>query len=307
MMIPVISLAGETAKPGTSSWVAACEKVKAAMEEYGCFVAIHDLFTSEDSASVFKALKDVFGLPVEAKKKNVFDNPMYGYRTGPLTEMLGVFDAAPHDVEEIQSFTNLMWPSGNPSFCEIMYYFAKKFAELDRIVTRMIYESYGVEKCFDRDCGIASFTHLLRMINYRVPQSSDQSNVGITPHTDKSLLTILHQNQVNGLEVKTKDGKWINLDLPPSSLLVMAGDSLSGWSNGRIHAPVHQVKMRGEEERFTLSTFSFHKGLIQVPEELVDDEHPLLYKPFSPIKLLEFFGTKEGRQAEDLLNAYCGV
>ncbi|CAI9089983.1 OLC1v1024643C1 [Oldenlandia corymbosa var. corymbosa] len=139
MMIPVITLAAETTKPGT-----------------------------KDSASVFKALKDAFDLPEEAKKKNVYDSPFYGYRAGPLIEMLGVFDAT-HDVEPIQSFTNLMWPSRNQSFCEIMYHFAKKFSELDRIVTRMIHESYGLDKYFDRDCGIESFAHLLRMINYRVP------------------------------------------------------------------------------------------------------------------------------------------
>lgn len=89
------------------------------MEEYGCFVAIHDHFPSEDSVAVTKALKDVFDLPLGVKKRNVSDNPFYGYRgqkpSMPLYESLGVFDALP-DVAPIRSFTNLMWPSGNQSF-----------------------------------------------------------------------------------------------------------------------------------------------------------------------------------------------
>lgn len=80
-----------------------------------------------------------------------------------------------------------------------------------------------------------------------------------------------------------------------------------GWSNGRIHSPVHQVIMREKEARYTLGLFSFYRGITKVPEELVDDEHPLLYKPFSTEKLHEFYATKEGQQADDLLKAYCGV
>ncbi|CAI9089985.1 OLC1v1024645C1 [Oldenlandia corymbosa var. corymbosa] len=313
-MIPVINLTGENAKPGTSSWVSAREKVKAAMEEHGYFLAIHDQFSSEASAAVTEALKEVFDLPLEVKKRNVSDNPFYGYRgqkpSMPLYESLGVFDASlARDIEPIRSFTNLMWPSGNQSFCEIMNYFVKKLSDVDRMVSRMIYESYGLEKYYDRDWNVESVAYLFRMMIYRVPGSGDDqySNVGCLPHSDKTLLTVIHQNEVNGYQVKTKAGEWITVDFPPSSLLITAGDSLSGWSNGRIYAPVHQVIMREKEARYTLGTFSFHKGTIQIPKELVDDEHPLLYKPFNVEGLLEYYGTEEGQQAPDLLKAYCGV
>jgi hypothetical protein len=46
-------------------------------------------------------------------------------------------------------------------------------------------------------------------------------------HTDKTFISILHQNEVNVLEVKTKDGDWIALELSPSSFVVMVGDKLS--------------------------------------------------------------------------------
>lgn len=79
------------------------------------------------------------------------------------------------------------------------------------------------------------------------------------------------------------------------------------WSNGRIHSSVHQVVMSGTEERYSVGVFSFNRGMIQTPEELVDEKHPLKFKPFDHNGLLQFFGTEEGRRAKCCVTAYCGV
>ena len=84
---------------------------------------------------------------------------------------------------------------------------------------RMVLESYGIENDFH----IRSATFLIRFLKYRVPKMNETS-ISFPPHTDKSFISILHQNQVNGLEIETKDGKWIRYE-PPSLLvfLVMVG------------------------------------------------------------------------------------
>lgn len=45
----------------------------------------------------------------------------------------------------------------------------------------------------------------------------DEVNIGVKIHTDKTSISILHQNEVNGLEVQTKNGDWIGLELSNSS------------------------------------------------------------------------------------------
>lgn len=45
----------------------------------------------------------------------------------------------------------------------------------------------------------------------------DEVNVGVKIHMDKTSISILHQNEVNGLEVQTKNGDWIGLELSNSS------------------------------------------------------------------------------------------
>jgi isopenicillin N synthase-like dioxygenase len=104
-----------------------------------------------------------------------------------------------------------------------LHSYAKLAAELDDMVSRMIHESYGVEKYYDSHIG--STTYLLRVLKNRVPQGNEP-NIAFVTHTDKSFTTILHQNQVNGLEVETKDGNWINVEFSPSSFVVIAGDAL---------------------------------------------------------------------------------
>ncbi len=104
-----------------------------------------------------------------------------------------------------------------------MHWYAKLAAELDQMVTRMIYESYGVEKYYDSY--IESTPYLLRVLKNRA-HHGNEPNLGFVTHTDKSFTTILHQNQIDGLEVELKDGEWITVEYSPSSFVVMAGDAL---------------------------------------------------------------------------------
>lgn len=60
-------------------------------------------------------------------------------------------------------------------------------------------------------------------MKYRAPQKNE-TNMGFVPHTDKDFITVLHQNGVNGLEVKARDGQWFTVELQPSSYIVMSGD-----------------------------------------------------------------------------------
>lgn len=43
------------------------------------------------------------------------------------------------------------------------------------------------------------------------------------PHTDSDFLTILHQDQVGGLQL-VKDGKWISVKPNPEALIINIGD-----------------------------------------------------------------------------------
>nr|GEW68879.1 probable 2-oxoglutarate-dependent dioxygenase AOP1 [Tanacetum cinerariifolium]GEZ98294.1 probable 2-oxoglutarate-dependent dioxygenase AOP1 [Tanacetum cinerariifolium] len=67
-------------------------------------------------------------------------------------------------------------------------------------------------------------TYLLRVMKYR-PPSANKTKLGSISHTDKSCISMLTQNQVKGLEVKTKDNKWIPMEYPLCSFLLMEGNA----------------------------------------------------------------------------------
>lgn len=105
-----------------------------------------------------------------------------------------------------------------------MLAYSKAAAELEEMVVKMVFESYGVEKYYESH--IKSVNYLARVMKYREAQV-EEAKLGFVAHTDKSFMSTIHQtNQVNGLEIKGKDGQWFKVELSPSSIVVMAGDAI---------------------------------------------------------------------------------
>lgn len=100
--------------------------------------------------------------------------------------------------------------------------YSDKLTELDEIVRTMVLESLNLEKYMDEHMELTSY--LTRVMKYRVPEK-DEPNAGLLSHADKNIVTILHENGVEGLEVQTKDGEWFKVKLSANSFVVMVGEA----------------------------------------------------------------------------------
>ena len=118
--LPTINLSTENLKSGTSSYLASCNEVRGALEDYGCFVVHYEEVSPQLHESLFTEAKELFDLPTDVKMKNISDKPYFGYVGNhplipPIHESLGISNST--TLEGVQSFTNLMWPStGNDQF-----------------------------------------------------------------------------------------------------------------------------------------------------------------------------------------------
>lgn len=62
--------------------------------------------------------------------------------------------------------------------------------------------------------------------NYYPPCHLPKQVIGLTPHSDASIITILLQlNEVEGLQIR-KDGKWVTVKPLPNAFIVNVGDLL---------------------------------------------------------------------------------
>ncbi|KAE9609216.1 hypothetical protein Lal_00020554 [Lupinus albus] len=288
IMIPCIDF-GRGIEEGGEAWKEMSHKVREACENHGCFFII----MSDDVASglrdqMFMLMKTLFNLPEEIKQKHSSSKPYRSYNgKSPITpffESFGIDDAPFSDIA--QAFTNLMWPQGNLVYCETLKSMSSKMLELSFLIMKMIVVGYDLPSHYSSDAENMKSTSLLRLIKYHGPEErNDESETSLLAHTDKSALTILCENEVQALQVQTKTGKWINIKIPQQGFLVIVGDVLKAWSNGRLHAATHRVAMISEEkERYSLGLFASPKDemKVKVPNELIDGKtHPLRYKPFN--------------------------
>ncbi|MBA0807880.1 hypothetical protein Gohar_023657 [Gossypium harknessii] len=96
------------------------------------------------------------------------------------------------------------------------------------------------------------------------------------PHTDSDFLTILHQDQVGGLQL-VKDGQWIAVKPNPEALVINIGDLFQAWSNDCYKSVKHCAVTHPTKERFSAAYF-----LCPSYETVIEScSRPSVYRKFS--------------------------
>ena len=65
--------------------------------------------------------------------------------------------------------------------------------------------------------------------------------------------------------------------------------------------------MKQNKVRYSVGLFTLIKEIVHVPEELVDDDHPLRYKPFDHFEFLRFYVSEEAKNFENRIRAFSGI
>ncbi|KAM7506214.1 hypothetical protein LguiB_005118 [Lonicera macranthoides] len=125
---------------------------------------------------------------------------------------------------------------------------AQKFAEIlaEKMNGGNNSSNFFKENCLPSTC-------YLRMNRYPPCPLSPPLH-GLMPHTDTSFLTVLHQDQIGGLQL-VKDGKWIAVKPNQEVLIINIGDLFQAWSNGVYKSVEHRVVSNRNEERFSTACF----------------------------------------------------
>nr|GEZ09249.1 probable 2-oxoglutarate-dependent dioxygenase AOP1 [Tanacetum cinerariifolium] len=193
---------------------------------------------------------------------------------------------------------------------EVDRHFIKEKLEAGIIELPFVKFSDQLADILTKAVGTNMFHKCLSKLNFDNPTIQLEGE-WVASHRDKSFMTVIHQEEEGkSLQIQAKDGEWIEVDLSPSTFIVMAGDVCMAWSNGRIQAPYHKVMMQGNKDRYSLVLSSFIRGhKIEVPQELIDEDHPLQFKAFDHYEYIQYVdsNTIQGIRVQDAIKSYCGI
>ena len=91
---------------------------------------------------------------------------------------------------------------------------------------------------------------VLRIIHYPpLPDRIPTGAVRAAQHEDINLITILPASTEPGLQLMTRDGRWLEVTPPPGAMVCDTGDMMQLLTSGRLPATTHRVVNPPEDTR----------------------------------------------------------
>lgn len=269
--VPVIDLA---AMHGGS----AAEKARLAAEmaevsrDIGFFYVVNHGLTPADMEAPFSAARDFFALDEERKQaiamaksrhyrgylpmKTLGDDPSL---KGNIHEAFHFYLERSPDHPSLTGDKPLrgpnQWPDGLPGFRETLL---RYYSQVDALAYRMLdlFEmGLGLPEGRLRQYFNDPMT-MMRLLHYPPQQPTESGeHIGVRPHTDNGVFTILSQDTVGGLEILGRNGDWIAVPPIPGSFVINLGEMMKLWSDGVFLATPHRVVNRSGVERYSVPYF----------------------------------------------------
>jgi len=243
------------------------EKLGRSFEDYGfAIIADHGIpeeliHRAEDKAKTF------FALPDEVKRKYLLEGTggARGYTPFGIETAKG---ARAHDLKEFwhvgrdlppgHAFRNHMpdnvWPSEVPSFKDTFQELYASFDKAGLQILKAIARFLEIDEDYFIDT-VRDGNSVMRLLHYPPIEGEPGSHVRAGAHEDINTITLLLGAEEAGLELQTKDGRWIPVSPKPGELVVNIGDMLQRLTNGQLRSTSHRV-VNPPRERWGHSRFS---------------------------------------------------
>ncbi|EPG67139.1 isopenicillin N synthase family dioxygenase [Leptospira wolffii] len=283
------------------------EDLREIAHELGFFYLIGHGIPSESIQVALNVSRKFFDLPDEEKLKiEMVHSPHFrGYNRVGAERTLGLPDfreqldigaERPSHSEKWNSevWSRLQgpnqWPESFPEFRKIISSYQKSAADLAvRLIKAFVAALGQKEEVFDSILG-ESAHQLLKVIRYPGREKTE-SHQGVGAHKDGGFVTILLQDEREGLEVE-HGGEWIRVPPIRDSFVVNIGELLELASDGYLRATVHRAIVPPEgTDRISIGYFYSARldadiPLLELPENLrkgirgltQDPDNPLFYQ-----------------------------
>jgi isopenicillin N synthase-like dioxygenase len=151
-----------------------------------------------------------------------------------------------------------IWPERPEGFRET---FEQLYAEMDR-VGAVILSRIAVWLGLDAnwfDAAIDDGNSVLRLLHYPPVPNAESGAIRAGAHEDINLITLLLGAEEAGLELLTREGKWLDVNPPEGALVVNIGDMLQRLTNHVLPSTTHRVRNpqgpRAAHSRYSMPFF----------------------------------------------------
>jgi isopenicillin N synthase-like dioxygenase len=149
-----------------------------------------------------------------------------------------------------------LFPDAVPELRQAVASFMQGAEQSAHAILEGVALSLGLDAQYFRRAYTSHPTMLFRIFHY--PASTADAGWGVGEHTDYGLLTLLAQDDIGGLQVKTPPdagGGWIDAPPIPGALVVNIGDMLDRLTGGVYRSTPHRVLNASGRSRLSFPFF----------------------------------------------------
>ncbi len=187
-----------------------------------------------------------------------------------------------------------LFPENIPHFRETVLEYMAAMTELGHALMAGIALSLGLERSYFRERYTSDPLVLFRIFHYpAVTAGGHSEGMGVGEHTDYGVLTILKQDDVGGLEVKT-GSSWRPAPPIPGSFVCNIGDMLNRMTKGLYSSTPHCVRNTGSHGRLSFPFFfdpNFNARIEPIPLAGVDTPPDDRHERWDYASVHDFEGT----------------
>jgi len=233
------------------------------LKDYGFIVLTGHPVSTDLLDKSYELSKKLFELSAEKKKS--YSMPDNGHQRGYTP--FGVEHAKDSKVADLKEFWHIgrqgldgldnFWPKEIGDFKDT---FDQLYTLLDQVglsLLEALTHKLDLKDNYFYD-RVSKGNSILRLLHYPpIPQGVEKGALRAAPHEDINLITILVAATQSGLQLKDRDGQWLDVSPPKNSLIVDAGDMLSRITNEVIPSTTHQVinPDANNEDRYSMPFF----------------------------------------------------
>ncbi|KAL6880158.1 hypothetical protein ACP4OV_011723 [Aristida adscensionis] len=190
------------------------------------------------------------------------------------------------------------WPEKPARLRDAVARFVPAARALGMELLRLLCEGLGLPP--DHFAGDLSGGDVVVNVNHYPPCPDPARTLGLPPHCDRNLITLLLLGRVPGLQVARRGGGWIHVDLVPGAFVVNFGHQLEIATNGELKSVEHRAVPDAAAARTSVATFIMptEDCIVGPAEELVGGEggEPARYRAVTFREFMEVYRAVGARR-----------